>query len=220
MASLDQNFQNTRNLSDESRSEIAAAFWGQPPRRLHNKDLGSGLELSHYFNCYELQCTEASHDGGKCISIACHRDILKIVGSIKSGLTRDEIRLELATSNQRNTTENDDRSIDLAAGLVTMIRFGTCRHVASPHTELNWSDGTMQEFLDAYFNDPPKLGAVRLSKDFNARNLSLIAGIDAIPTNNLTDHLSLGDNERTVKIFDHVSFLEYQKDGYVGKPKK
>lgn len=212
MEFLGQAIQTSTDLPNKSKSAIATSFWRKPPERLHNNDLGSGLDLSPYFEYYIAKCREASHDGAKCISITHQKDVVGIVELIKDGLTRDEIRQSLSASSPSNTVEKINGSINLAASLMLMNRFGSCRHVSSPHTELDWTEGSMRQFLKNYFAEPPKLGSVRLNKDFNAKSLSRIAAIEVIPTDNIADHLSLGNNEKTVKIFDHVSFLEYQKN--------
>lgn len=219
MEFLGERIQNTANLSNESKSAIKNSFWGKPPESLHNNDLGNGLDCIAYFDYYVARCREASHDNGRCISIVCHREIASIVELIKKGSTRDEIKQSLSASGPKTTTDGYNGSINLAASLMLMIQFGSCRHVSSPHTELEWTKGSMRQFLEKYFAEPSKLGPVRLSKDFNAKSLSRIAAIEVIPTDNLVDHLSLGNNEKTVKIFSHVSFLEYQKNEWVDSAK-
>jgi hypothetical protein len=56
---------------------------------------------------------------------------------------------------------------------------------------------------------------IKLEKQFNALNLQRIAGIRISWTDNLTDHLRMMDDDKTVAVFYHASFLKYQKHKYV-----
>jgi hypothetical protein len=56
---------------------------------------------------------------------------------------------------------------------------------------------------------------IKLEKQFNALNLQRIAGIRISWTDNLADHLRMMDGDKTVAVFYHASFLEYQKHRYV-----
>ena len=56
---------------------------------------------------------------------------------------------------------------------------------------------------------------IKLEKQFNALNLHRIAGIRIFWTDNLADHLRMMNDDKTVAIFYHASFLEYQKHKYV-----
>jgi hypothetical protein len=56
---------------------------------------------------------------------------------------------------------------------------------------------------------------IKLEKQFNALNLQRIGGIRISWTDNLADHLRMMDDDKTVAVFYHASFLEYQKQKYV-----
>jgi hypothetical protein len=56
---------------------------------------------------------------------------------------------------------------------------------------------------------------IKLEKQFNALNLRRIAGIRISWTDNLADHLRMMDDDKTIAVFYHASFLEYQKHKYV-----
>lgn len=106
-----------------------------------------------------------------------------------------------------------DGSINLAARILLMIEFGNLPYAFSGHKQLIWEHGTLKDFLQEYFGVPPTLGPerVKLEKNFNAWNLSRIAGIETEWTSNLADHLRMMDDDKKVAIFHHVSFLELQQ---------
>lgn len=100
-----------------------------------------------------------------------------------------------------------------------MIQTGTFRQVLMAGQEsLSWVDGSLTEILktrlghDSVLKDP-----IELDKTFTARNIERIGGIRIVWTCNLLDHLRMSDDEGSVAIFHHASFLHYQRSRYVMK---
>ncbi|TGJ87792.1 hypothetical protein E0Z10_g908 [Xylaria hypoxylon] len=93
-----------------------------------------------------------------------------------------------------------------------MLKVGVVRHQASPHLCLKWEKGDLQSFVRERFNKPPVLDChhVRLPKSFDIWSISTIGGLKVEFTDNLGDHLLLVDDDTTVLLFHHASFLECQ----------
>ncbi|KAL1961549.1 hypothetical protein VTN77DRAFT_1611 [Rasamsonia byssochlamydoides] len=217
MASLDDPLRRAADISAELQATIAHSLWGNPPKRLFNGEPSSELELGPYFAYYTDQCNQALHDGGRSTSARVHRDILDIANRLKEPMERDVVR-QYVPCNGSDGVSNDlemrDGSINLAARLLLMMNFGRYRYAISGRKELQWTEGSMRQFLEGHFGTPPTPGNkdVKLEKAFNARNLNRIAGLEIVATSNLADHLRLINDDRAVEIFHHVSFLEYQRE--------
>jgi hypothetical protein len=56
---------------------------------------------------------------------------------------------------------------------------------------------------------------IKLERVSNARNLERVAGIQVIWSSNIADHLQLEDDDTSVRLFLHASFLELDGDWYV-----
>lgn len=74
----------------------------------------------------------------------------------------------------------------------------------------------LREFISSVFpQSPVLLDEVKLERLFNARNLERVAGIQVIWTSNIADHLQLEDDDTSVRLFSHASFLELHRYWYV-----
>lgn len=75
-----------------------------------------------------------------------------------------------------------------------------------------WNNGSLRDFVKSTFPTIKELpDDLKLERMFTARNLERVAGIQVIWTSNLADHLQLEDDDTSVRIFSHVSFLEVQR---------
>lgn len=95
-----------------------------------------------------------------------------------------------------------------------MIRWGTFSYSFSGRTESQPVQGCLREHVAPYFARPPILSydKVKLEKNFNAFNLSRIAGLHNAWTDNLIDHLRISEDDTKVHIFHHAGLLECQRD--------
>ena len=212
MTSFDDLIHRTPT-SPTTAVELLTQLWScDSSPRLENQE----LDLEAYFTYYKTQGSHALHDGGRHISARTHREILEIAKNLEEGLSREVIRerlsSKLADPKPANENEMLDSSIDLAARLVSMMDIGVLQYGFSGRRELVWNHGSLQKFVNNYFNVPVVLGQdVKLEKIFNARNLGRIAGINIVWTDNLADHLRMIDDEdKNVAIFHHASFLKGQ----------
>ncbi|ROW00376.1 hypothetical protein VMCG_07260 [Cytospora schulzeri] len=196
-----------------ARKGIADLFWGKTPKQRFN---GPDTNLDSFWNYYIRECTYALHDSGRHIALRTHQDVVEVAAQLDAGLTRegikDKVRMMLTASHD-NEDELLENSIDLVSGVLLMMDCGTSSYGFSGRTEMIWRQGSLREHLADYFGDPPVLGhdGVKLEKNFTARNLGRIAGLEIVWTDNLIDHLRMSDDDTKVHIFHHASFLERQR---------
>jgi hypothetical protein len=242
MASLDTTLEDHVLASD--RPIVAEKLWG-PQQQTSQHDLleeegqlDTFLEI--YFKYYAEQCDFIGrHANGKYSSVETHSDIGKIAQLLQQSLSREEVRNQMSMSDFLKVADEEqhDNSINLVARLLLMIKFGDLPHECLGGKSVRWGSGTLSEFVHGYFSRPPAhnppayspLAAtspastppacthhhIKLEKQFNALNLQRIAGIRISWTDNLADHLRMMDDDKTVAVFYHASFLEYQKHKYV-----
>ncbi|KAK2616510.1 hypothetical protein QQS21_000553 [Conoideocrella luteorostrata] len=94
-----------------------------------------------------------------------------------------------------------------------MIEFGNLPYAYSGFRPIEWTEGSLGDFIRERFEHKPELqhDNIKLEKIFNGRNLGKIAGIEILWTTNLTDHLRLMKDDKAVAIFHHASFLKRQQ---------
>lgn len=193
---------SSTELCGEVKQAIAAALWNTPRTEVQPS-------LNYYFKYYVQQCELiALHGGGNYASIETHQDIMTIAELAKARQTPAEIRQQVGIEDGGN-----DHSIDLAARLLTMVEIGNLSYAFSGSRKVEWFGGSLKDLLSHTFQATPILTPknVKLDKIFNVFNLGAIAGIDIIWTNNLADHLRLMNDDKSVAIFHHASFLKRQQ---------
>ncbi|KAH6961994.1 hypothetical protein BKA56DRAFT_736817 [Ilyonectria sp. MPI-CAGE-AT-0026] len=187
----------------ELKQQIAAALWDTPGSEISS--------LNFFFTYYAKQCELiALHEGGTHVSLKTHQDIMRIVQLFKDNRPHDEILLLTGTP---GADRRRDYSIDLAARLYLMMEFGNLPYVYSGCKQLEWSQGSLRDFIVKRFEKKRELGHdnIKLEKIFNARNLRKIGGVEVAWTANLADHLRLMKDDKIVAIFHHASFLRRQQ---------
>lgn len=201
--------------------EIANAFWAAGGRGAYVP-----TSLEPYFQYYIEQCKTSYHSLGTNLPFSKHHGITELAHDIKQGLTREkvlqslEIRYPAALSDgQFGRAEIMNGAIDLVARLILMVDVGKpTDRMWTGRAFRPWEQGTINDFTAAYFQEQRSYrhDGIQLDRDFNARNLFAIGGLQVELTNNLLDHLEVVDiqGETTVMIFHHVSFLRNQEHGY------
>jgi hypothetical protein len=197
-----------------TKHEILKSLWSNEESL---EKFSNYSELTSFFEYYTKECRRALH-GARHISVRSHADVVQIAESIKNGLSKEEIKSMLKDrtkdADEQNSTEVANSSIDLTARLMSMMGIGLLPYGFSGRPQLEWSNGSLKDFLSEYFDSPVILGNehIKLEKVFNARNMVRMAGFEIEWTDNLADHLRLIDDEdKKVAIFHHASFLKYQK---------
>lgn len=207
-------------ITEPTKSALERAFWNFEGAQLDLSD----VSLDRYWAFYQSECAKALHEGGQHISIRTHQDIAECVQMLRSGqerqVVKDHLRSKLTTLHA-NEDEILENSIDLAASVLVMISFCSYSYGFSGRRWLNWNNGSsLHTFLRDFFHDS-HTGATKenakLEKIFTAHNLTRIAGLEVVWTDNMLDHLRLTDDDQRVHIFHHASFLEVQKQRLVGE---
>lgn len=200
-------------LAQDTKDEIVRSFW--------DPDLYdvASLDLRAYWEYYVEECRHALHDAGRHIQARTHQDIVHVASLLKKHHQRHDIRETLRLKLSKPSDNEDeilDGSIDLTARLLLMIDLGNLQYGYSGRTQLQWNEGTLKDYCDAYYSSGLVLGhvAVKLGRIFNAYNLVRIAGIELVPTNNIVDHLRLFEDDTKLYIFHHASFLKLQSKRY------
>ncbi|KAI1144724.1 hypothetical protein F4825DRAFT_342059 [Nemania diffusa] len=193
--------------------EVINNFWPSLQDRLVSGQPIERLDMSAYAEYFRQQWSLVVADAdGRYVVIQKVEDIFQIVRRLVDGEHRDSIVLQL---NQRNPTATEgacESSVDLAVRLLLMLKVGVVRHQATPRHCLKWEKGSLEDFVREQFNKAPVLDChhVRLPKSFNAWSISAIGGLEIDFTDNLADHLRLVNDDTTVQVFHHASFLECQ----------
>lgn len=198
------------------RHELIQRLWNESPQRTFREP-----DVRPFFEYYTRECRLALLNQGSHTSVRDHHDVIELAQQIKAGKTRQEM---VAHLNRKATgllaapvTESFHGSINLTARLVSMVDIGALELRVTERIHLDWAAGSLKDFIHAYFNEPCKLEqeAVRLEKMFTARNLTRLAGIEIVLTDNLADHLRMvGGEDKKVAIFHHAFFLK-NNHGYI-----
>jgi hypothetical protein len=204
-------------ITPATKYTLLESIWGLNAAQLQKDD---NALLIAYWQYYQATCAHALHDGGRHNLARTHQDIIELIGRMRNGDTRDDLRVALQSKLSRIHHDEEeilDSTIDLAASLLLMIDFGNAKHGFSSSRQLEWCQGSLWDCLITYFSARRQLGhdGVKLPRTFNARNLDKIAGVEFVPTTNLLDHLRLTDDDTKVYVFHHVAFLKLQSQRYI-----
>lgn len=204
------------NIDVQTQSEVLHLFWGDGSKHLAHPS-SRDVNSIPYWEFYNEECAYALHDGGRHIAIRTHADVVDIAAQLQADLTRaeikDVIRRTKLTSPHTNEDEILENSINLVSSLLLMIHCGTFAFGFSGRADLQWMEGSLRQRVAHYFAEPPRLNyeRVKLEKNFTGPNLSRIAGLEIVWTDNLIDHLRMSDDDTKVHIFHHAAFLECQR---------
>jgi hypothetical protein len=92
-----------------------------------------------------------------------------------------------------------------------MMKVGDFSTYFSAYKALAWEQGLpLRQFVSKAFEPRNVLihERVKLDRVFTASNLTRIAGMKVVWTENLADHLRVLDEDSEVAIFHHASYLE------------
>ena len=206
-------------IADDIQTWLLKELWLTPT----TSPRASSMGMLPYFNYYSTLCQLSSRNGGVYISAKSHQDLVDITKQI---LLQDATRDELYSSQYANCPKDEhgeDRSsaiystLDLCGSLLLMAEVGKRKLTFPPVNHLNWSGPqTLRQVVEKHFRPERELQAdsPKLGMEFTARNLAVIGGMKVRWTNNIVHHLHLSDDDQTVFVFHHVSFLRFLQ-GYV-----
>lgn len=190
--------------SARSRYAFAKSIWGT---HLSLEDF-EPPEFEEFFRYYQEQCTTALCDIDD--DTKSHRQLAQIAQQLADPNT-DFTTLHTLVSERKNNTRYWTLC---AARIMTMVDIGELRHgIRVGQVHRDWTSGSLKAFMSKTFPISRELpDDVKLEKLFTARNLQRFASIQVIWTNNLADHLQIEDDDTTIKIFSHVSFLSLHRN--------
>ena len=194
-------------LTPQSRREFVNSLWNcdlphesfRPP------------QFEAFFRYYQDQCTTILCEN-HCQS-KTHRDVINRARQLVGSLIQSQIQTIL----DPDETDEEDRAWTfLSARVLTMIDIGYLQSgVRLGQVPRVWAAGELRDFIKSTFPITKQEPEVKLERLFTACNLEQIAGIQVIWTSNIADHLVLEDDDTSVRIFSHASFLELHKSRQV-----
>ena len=204
-------------IDTTTRRDLVASLWDNGNAQLKSSDEHGAL--NPFFQYYAAQIVFMLHTDGRYTSVRTHRDLTNIIGHLRQGKTKDQIKQELRAVTLPTNLEDPDeaigRSIDLAGRLLVMLALGQVPQGFSGPRGVPWDSNTSLKQCVAHCFHPTQVlqaERVRLEKMFVGGNLHRIAQITIVWTDNLADHLRMFEHETRVAIFHHASFLEIVRD--------
>lgn len=172
---------------------------------------GINVYFNDWWDIHYQQCQRQ-------VSVSSYKGLLKIIEYLRNPqATRSSIRAALFKEFPDQESADDaqlDGSIVLAARLFLMLSIGVIKFSSPPGQLVPWTETTIPAALGVAFPYPSGLPqeCSRIPKVFTAANLDIIAGIKVCWTSNLADHLSMKEDESSVMLFHHVSFLKLHRE--------
>ncbi|KAK4173528.1 hypothetical protein QBC36DRAFT_55730 [Triangularia setosa] len=207
-------------IDADTKRSILEAFW--PKGLKYTEPFQVSLTTSDsegYFRTYANQCNAYLGQRGHLVITRTHHDVVDLVSDFKHDLNREQVHANLvkfipnensdSLEFQQKVHANLSRAIDLAARIFLMMKIWKVPHSITNGAPLEWTHGTLGQFVTKHFDVPPELSyaGIKLPKMFNAHNIERIGGIKIKWTDNLADHLRMVDDDERVAIFAHPTFL-------------
>jgi hypothetical protein len=213
---LQNSVTKTPRTADD-RANIVNSLWKNkvqiPPAK---------LDWEAFFVYYTDECNSALFYDGHA-TIETHQDLVDIAQKLQNGceqneITRDIVQLYKRTTRKATAEDQIKRmaegSLKLAVRLVAMVDVGSISpNCVQGYTSLGWSDPhhNLQTLLRDHFKESTSvLGFSKFGRFFNAHNLQRYAGLKIRWTDNLNNHLRLVDEDTTLCVFHHITFLKGQ----------
>jgi hypothetical protein len=199
MDALDNSISGREQLEDEGLARaLIGAIWGPAPK--------SSVTISEMLDFYYSQICILR---GEELAVKTHRDVVDIVTYVldKKDASIKTIEDELRTSPPLWLGPSDEAptaAVSLALQLAFMIK---------PKALIGKNEA-IKQLVPALFPENTAIEA-KGSLDFHFNVLSLNQiGFKILKTSSLSDHLSLDQQSRTIRLFAHTDFLRsYQEVG-------
>ncbi|KAK6535589.1 hypothetical protein TWF694_002044 [Orbilia ellipsospora] len=186
-------------------------------------------QLSCYFKyCHRLVNSYRQHDrNGDRPALSTFEDLLALIRALKENpaLKRIELTNKVfkdahgGTGGATISTVELERALNLAAKIVTMT---SCTSLGQSLLLLEhgliripWrADSSLCEFITRTFpssdsqNPSAEMIVSSIEHSILARKLKKVAGLRLIPTDDLSSHLKMSRQHRTLQIFHHCGFLK------------
>lgn len=200
--------------------EVIDTLWGarieDSHHRLRNGEPVTSLQHAAYTRYCLLQRSYLAHELGIQGRVDDSSFVSDVAQMLRSNLTYHEVisRVEqqLSVGKIRVPVEYCEEIVYFCSRLLAMMNVGRFMSEAHLRRSILWESSTLRECVDSYFDETPKMSceSVKLPKAFNAWSIDTVGGIRVRLTDNLADHLLLVEDDTTVLVFHHASFLECQ----------
>jgi hypothetical protein len=207
---------NEDPVPESIRANIIKGLWQWNTASEFSTDL---KRWDAYFNYYTAECKKAiGYSRGEYTTVRKHNDITAIAKRLEDGHTKEEITQSLLSlDTQQRPADAKIRMVEgslrLVARLISMVDIGPLPYGIQGRAPLLWSNGNLnlKTTLEQYFQESSAdAKGIKFGEDFTAYNLQQFAGLQIQWSNNLANHLRLMDNDTTLCLFHHVSFLKHQ----------
>jgi hypothetical protein len=194
-------------VTPQARLEIVRELWPDPSpsHSLRNN-------WNAYFNFYARECRSALVEQGQHLCAQSHVDLLKIARLLENEPTKEEVKLKIGQIFPQH--RNDSADVSLATRILAMVKTGPLPTEFLRDSSVSWSDGEqLRVAVHAHFKIDlnPDFEDCRFESHFTARNIERVTKISIQWTDNLVDHLRLAENDQTLCIFHHASFLKHME---------
>ncbi|SPQ23348.1 0996ff9d-aff8-4224-acaa-8812ba701ec8 [Thermothielavioides terrestris] len=179
------------------------------PRELFNGDQRSQLNHDAYWDYYQRQWhIFGLHADKQHAAVWSPAAVAQLARDIQAGKTWEELMAGFQGTNAAK--DASERSLNLAARLLAMVKVGVGNRQFPSRKCLRWEKGSLRDFVHDLFREPPRLSCekVRLPRSFDAWAITNVAGIEIAFTDNLADHLLLTEDDSKLHVFHHAFFLE------------
>lgn len=190
--------------------------------RLRNGEPVTSLHHDAYTRYYHVQQCYLTHEPGVQNKAQDNGLVSDVARRLRSDSSRQEVvsAVEQRLKSQVGT-EYCQEMVYFTARLLVMMNVGRLMSEAHLRRNVPWESNTLRNCVHEYFDESPKMSceSIKFPRVFNAWTIDTIGGIEVKLTNNLADHLLLVEDDTTVLVFHHASFLECQDTRYVTEKK-
>lgn len=196
--------------------EIIDTLWTVPrdtTHRLRNGEPTPSLHGAAYTRYCLLQRSYLTHELGVQDKAQDSGFVRGVAQLLRNNLSRSEAvsAVERQLKSQVGV-EYCEEIVCFTARLLVMTNVGRFMSEAQLRRKILWESSSLRGCMDDYFSEAPKMSCegIKFPKTFNAWSIDSVGGIKVRLTDNLADHLLLVEDDTTVLIFHHASFLEFQ----------
>jgi len=215
--------------SPKMKSQLLSELWGKDVSEdaICTGDVDADAYLAYYVQQCDIFLSEQTRwsltENENGLVMKTHEDIVDIATKVRSGhldkqdvvnyiMSRQASCLAVGGNPSGYHGQRDEvvhTIVDWAVRLVTMLEVGQLQNVFQSREPQTWKDQSLKDYLTGVFvPGRSDIVHVRLEESFNIQSLQRLANLEIEWTNDLMSHLSLTNDDKTVLIFHHVSFLE------------
>ncbi|KAJ4369236.1 hypothetical protein N0V83_006321 [Neocucurbitaria cava] len=207
---------NEDPIPESIRVEIIKGLWQCNTAGEHPIDI---KRWDAFFSYYTAERKKAiAYSRGEYTTVRKHQDITAIANKLEGGCTKEEVTQSLLSlDTQQRSKEAKIRMVEgslrLVARLISMVDIGPLPYCVQGRAPILWSNANsgLNSVLEEYFQkSSTSEQEIKFGEDFTAFNIQQFAGLQIQWTNNLANHLRVMDNDTTLCLFYHVTFLRHQ----------